>query len=216
MQEEQIDTLQKAIAELKNAPTVNIKGKNYTQVSTRINIFRKYFLTGTIQTLITHSDDTRVIVQTKISVDGNIVATGYAEEIRGDGNYINSTSAVENCETSSIGRALSNFGLGGSEYASSFEVENAISQQSTNNMNNSQQQSNYTPTKQYNQMSNNAQPNYNNLINLGLQIIDNNNGSLIVVGDSVFENKEIIKQNGFRWDGTNKQWYKQLNEQQAA
>ncbi|MCK5293935.1 MAG: hypothetical protein KAJ49_04735, partial [Arcobacteraceae bacterium] len=95
MQEEQIDTLQKAIAELKNAPTVNIKGKNYTQVSTRINIFRKYFLTGTIQTLITHSDDTRVIVQTKISVDGNIVATGYAEEIRGDGNYINSTSAVE-------------------------------------------------------------------------------------------------------------------------
>lgn len=36
-------------------------------------------------------------------------ATGYAEEIVGSGN-VNRTSALENCETSAIGRALANLG----------------------------------------------------------------------------------------------------------
>ena len=41
----------------------------------------------------------------------------------------NKTSYVENCETSAIGRALLNFGVGGSEFASANEVQNAIHQQ---------------------------------------------------------------------------------------
>jgi hypothetical protein len=36
-----MENLQKAIDELRSSPTINIHGKNYTQVSTRINIFRK-------------------------------------------------------------------------------------------------------------------------------------------------------------------------------
>ena len=36
--------------------------------------------------------------------------------------------------------------------------------------------------------------------------------NLIVVGDNLFANKEVIKSNGFRWDGTNKTWYMQLRE----
>ena len=134
--------MQKAIAELKNSPTVDIKGKSYTQVSTRINLFRKYFPMASIETLITYNDDIRVIIQTKISLNDTVIATGYAEE-RGDGNYINQTSAVENCETSSIGRALSNLGLGGSEYASSFEVTNAIAKQEQIKQTTNQQ--NYKP-----------------------------------------------------------------------
>ena len=39
---------------------------------------------------------------------------------------MNKTSALENCCTSAIGRALSACGLSGGEYASSFEVDNAI------------------------------------------------------------------------------------------
>ena len=35
--------LEEAIAELTVAPTVKIKGKSYTQVSTRVVIFRKHF-----------------------------------------------------------------------------------------------------------------------------------------------------------------------------
>jgi hypothetical protein len=59
-----------------------------------------------------------------------IIATGIAEEKRGS-SQINRTSALENCETSAIGRALAAAGYGGSEYASANEVENAIQQQRT-------------------------------------------------------------------------------------
>jgi hypothetical protein len=58
-----------------------------------------------------------------------VIATGLAEEKR-TSSQINRTSALENCETSAIGRALAAFGLGGSEYASANEVQNAIHQQS--------------------------------------------------------------------------------------
>lgn len=44
-----------------------------------------------------------------------LVATGWAEETRGEG-YVNQTSHFENCETSAIGRALANAGLSGSDY----------------------------------------------------------------------------------------------------
>ena len=59
---------------------------------------------------------------------GNVISTGVAEEVRGSTN-INNTSALENCETSAVGRALAFFGLAGSEIASADEVKNAISQQ---------------------------------------------------------------------------------------
>lgn len=215
MNDNQNELLQKAIAELKNSPTVDIKGKSYTQVSTRINIFRKYFPTASIETLITYNDDVRVIIQTKISLNDKVIATGYAEEVRGDGNYINQTSAVENCETSSIGRALSNLGLGGSEYASANELENALAQQEQIKQNNNQRTTNqqtYQPQRQINQKRQYQHQNdFTNLINAGLQVIDNGD-VLIVSGDGIFEKKSIIKNAGFRWDGQNRVWYMQKRE----
>jgi hypothetical protein len=60
--------------------------------------------------------------------------TGHAYE-KEDSSQINRTSALENCETSAIGRALSAAGFGGgNEYASANEVENAIHQQKFNSM----------------------------------------------------------------------------------
>ena len=204
MNDNQNELLQKAIAELKNSPTVDIKGKSYTQVSTRINLFRKYFPMASIETLITYNDDIRVIIQTKISLNDRVIATGYAEEVRGDGNYINQTSAVENCETSSIGRALSNLGLGGSEYASSFEVTNAIAKQEQIKQTANQQS--YQQQKQYQN-----QKDFSTIINSGLQVIDN--GEILVVsGEGIFEKKNIIKNAGFRWNGQNKIWYMQKRE----
>ena len=204
MNDNQNELLQKAIAELKNSPTVDIKGKSYTQVSTRINLFRKYFPMASIETLITYNDDIRVIIQTKISLNDKVIATGYAEEVRGDGNYINQTSAVENCETSSIGRALSNLGLGGSEYASSFEVTNAIAKQEQIKQTANQQS--YQQQKQYQN-----QKDFSTIINSGLQVIDN--GEILVVsGEGIFEKKNIIKNAGFRWNGQNKTWYMQKRE----
>ncbi|MCT7602144.1 hypothetical protein [Aliarcobacter butzleri] len=212
MNDNQNELLQKAIAELKNSPTVDIKGKSYTQVSTRINVFRKYFPTASIETLITYNDDVRVIIQTKISLNDRIIATGYAEEVRGDGNYINQTSAVENCETSSIGRALSNLGLGGSEYASANELENALAQQEQIKQNNNQRTTNqqtYQPQRQANQRQQYQHQNdFSNIINAGLQVIDNGD-VLVISGDGIFEKKAIIKNAGFRWSGQNRVWYMQ-------
>ena len=49
-------------------------------------------------------------------------ATGWAFEIDGTG-MANKTSALENCETSAVGRALANLGLSGNKRASREEME---------------------------------------------------------------------------------------------
>ena len=56
---------------------------------------------------------------------------------------------------------------------------------------------------------------YQPLYNLGLDVVEQNNGFLIVTGDDIFSKKDSIKACGFRWDGKTKSWYKQI-EQQAA
>lgn len=108
---------------------VDIRGKFYKTVAERVAEFReKHKLDYAIITEIISANE---LVQVKAVIndkDGFIVATGFAEEVRGSTN-INKTSALENCETSAIGRALAAFGLGGTEYATANEVTDAIIQQ---------------------------------------------------------------------------------------
>ena len=54
------------------------------------------------------------VIRAELWVDDQLMATGLAEEIRGQGN-VNRTSHVENCETSAVGRALANAGYAGSD-----------------------------------------------------------------------------------------------------
>jgi hypothetical protein len=124
-----------AIADLEAAPKVDIKGKAYSQVATRVEMFRKHF--GHDYAILTEIlEAPSPFVRTRASIvdrdDGATIATGLAEENRELGP-INKTSAIENCETSAIGRALANFGLHGGEYASAGEVQNAIGQQNNSN-----------------------------------------------------------------------------------
>jgi len=75
--------------------------------------------TGRILTKIVHADERTVCVRAELYRDANDerpYATGYAEEVRGSSN-VNTTSALENCETSAIGRALAAAGLAGSDPA---------------------------------------------------------------------------------------------------
>lgn len=204
-----------AVEDLKTLPTIDINGKSYTQVASRIVIFRKYFPEYSVVTNILHDDEYRVVVQTKItSPNGIIIATGLAEEFRRDNNPINTTSALENAETSSIGRALACLSLGGSEYASANEVENAISLQEQIKQNNrTTNQQSYQPQRQTQNKYQN-QKDFSTLLNVGLQVIDNGSDILTVAGDGIFEKKAIIKNAGFKWDGTNKQWY--LPKRQVA
>ena len=99
-------------------------GKKYTQVVHRMEAFRMTFgLELGVNSQIVTDDGQRVVVKATITdAEGRIVGSGFAEEIRGQGN-VNKTSALENCETSAIGRALASIGLAGGEYASANELD---------------------------------------------------------------------------------------------
>lgn len=119
----------------KDTGTVNIHGKEYKTVAARVQEFReKNGETYNIVTEIVNADDQRVVMKASITFHEpqtglvQIMATGHAEEVR-TSSQINRTSALENAETSAIGRALAAFGLAGTEYASADEVAQAITQQ---------------------------------------------------------------------------------------
>ena len=116
----------------KDTGIVNIHGKEYKTVALRVAEFREeHKMDLAIITSLVSIDEKNVVMKAEIiSQDGFVIATGYAEEMRSDNpKMINSTSALENCETSAIGRALANFGLAGGEYASADELVQALSEQ---------------------------------------------------------------------------------------
>lgn len=114
--------------------TVNIHGKEYETVASRVVRFREADKgTRTIKTRIIKVTKNRVIMKASIlDQEGKLLATGHAEEVRA-ASTLNKTSALENCETSAIGRALACLGYIGTEFASADEVANAITQQKTVN-----------------------------------------------------------------------------------
>ena len=99
-------------------------GKKYMMVKDRMTFFRRaYGLSYGISTKLIHSDDLRVQVQATVTdALGNTIGSGLAEEIRG-GSGVNKSSAIENCESSAIGRALASLGLHGGEYPTADEIE---------------------------------------------------------------------------------------------
>jgi len=68
-----------------------------------------------VLTYLEHYNDNRCVFKAELWVDELLIATGWAEETRGEG-HVNRTSHFENCETSSVGRALANAGLAGSDH----------------------------------------------------------------------------------------------------
>lgn len=63
-----------------------------------------------------HRGDGWCVFRAELWVDNTLIATGWAEEHVTD-RGVNSTSHVENCETSAVGRALANAGFAGSDPA---------------------------------------------------------------------------------------------------
>ncbi len=120
---------------------VAIHGKEYKTVALRINEFRERCPGFGIETELVSANDTLVVMKATIfDLERNIISTGYAEEKRNSSN-INKTSALENAETSAVGRALAFFGLAGTEIASADEVANAINNQKRNNSRTPEKQS---------------------------------------------------------------------------
>ena len=116
-------------------------GKKYSYVKDRNSIFRKHFgldvsyhssyeLTepkvfsykNNKGELIEKFIPGSVIVKTEIFYKNKFLACGLAQEFR-DSNPVNTTSAMENCQTSSLGRALAMLDLTGTEFASADEMQ---------------------------------------------------------------------------------------------
>jgi len=110
---------------------VKIHGKEYKTVALRVAEFRAAHPDYTISTELVEANDVLVIMKASIlDNEGRLLATGYSEEVRA-ASKINATSALENAESSCVGRALAFYGLGGTDMsiASADEVANAIQQQ---------------------------------------------------------------------------------------
>lgn len=108
---------------------VDIRGKQYQTVALRVQLFREAHPDKSLTTDMVLRDDDCVVMRAVIAAeDGRILATGHSEEYR-KASQINRTSALENAETSAIGRALAAYGFGGTEFATANEVANAIHQQ---------------------------------------------------------------------------------------
>jgi hypothetical protein len=87
---------------------------DYEPVAARLDRWLKDHPTGRVITDLVHYLSDVAVFKAELWLDGEIIATGWAEEIRGQGN-VNRTSHVENCETGAVGRALANAGYAGSD-----------------------------------------------------------------------------------------------------
>ena len=114
--------------------TINFRGREYKTVALRVQEFRAAFPIAdgwSIRTSpVTVSDDVVVFRAAVVDPSEREVAVGYAEERRSK-RGVNATSAVENCETSAIGRALAAAGFAGTEYASADELARAVSSETS-------------------------------------------------------------------------------------
>ena len=112
---------------------VNIKGKSYLPVAERMTLLKEEIgiANYSMQSEILHHDTEKVIVKAVLTIytgETSQSYVGHAEEHRNASN-INKTSALENAETSAVGRALAFAGWAGDEIASADEVAAAINQQ---------------------------------------------------------------------------------------
>ena len=92
---------------------------DYELVEDRLKKYWKDNPEGMISTNVVHITEDGTCVTIKADVtdnNGRLVATGIAQETKGDG-IANTTSWLENCETSAIGRALANWKYQGNKKA---------------------------------------------------------------------------------------------------
>lgn len=118
--------------------TIDIKGKKYATVDSRVEFFREKFPTWSLETEYPVLDLDKGICVCRVIVkdeNGKQVADGYAHEWQSKpGSMVNKTSYIENAQTSAVGRALGFIGIGinGMGIATAEEVQTAIAHQENN------------------------------------------------------------------------------------
>ncbi len=204
--------------------------KHYETVAERVRKFRDKFPVDSGWRIVPEvsfpKEDTVLCKTAIIDPEGIIVATGTAEEVRSEG-YVNQTSAVENCETSSIGRALFSAGFGGGEFCSADELYAALSKgQELEIAGSKASASGNGKTKENANNNGNGNKNGNGKRN-GFSKVDDfgfleeigmgikvDNGQVVVTEGTkgiIYKHRGILKSSGFRFNGDTKQWTRPLN-----
>lgn len=93
-------------------PTIDIKGKQYVLVKDRLLYFNETYPNGSIRTQRVIDENREVVKATVFPDVSNMERyfTGYSQAVWWDW-YINKTSALENCESSAVWRALAMMGI---------------------------------------------------------------------------------------------------------
>lgn len=118
--------------------TMDIRGKKYATVDSRVEFFREKYAGWSIETEFPVLNLDKGVCVCKAVVkdeNGKIVADGYAHEWQSKpGSMVNKTSYIENAQTSAVGRALGFVGIGinGMGIATAEEVQIAIEHQKNN------------------------------------------------------------------------------------
>lgn len=115
----------------KNKETGKVEKKGYAEVHQRIKAFRMVYPQGDIETTILTDENGICKIRADIYDDNNKhLASATAQENIKSNSFINTYNAIENCETSAVGRALGFAGFGiDTSIASAEEVQNAIIKQ---------------------------------------------------------------------------------------
>lgn len=113
---------------------ISIKGKQYVLVSDRVVFFNDNFQKGCIVSELLKWENNTITILAKVYPEGlgGRYFTGFAQEVIGEGN-VNKTSALENAETSAVGRALAMMGIGVIDSISSVDEINKADNRSKSN-----------------------------------------------------------------------------------
>lgn len=200
--------------------------KHYETVAERVRKFRDKFPVDSGWRIVPEisfpKEDTVLCKTAIVNPDGIVVAIGTAEEVRSAG-FVNKTSAVENCETSAIGRALFSAGFGGGEFCSADELyaalinNQALEKAKDAAFNNGtvthaiQPRQPSSEKRKPSDLSKIDDFGFLEEIGLGIRIED---GHLVVTEGKkgvIYKHRGILKSSGFRFNGDTKEWIRPLN-----
>jgi len=93
---------------------IKFKGKDYVLIADRVNYFNETYPKGSIKTeLLSQPDADMVIVKASVFTGEGQEFNGMSQAKWSDtSSFVNKTSALENAETSAVGRALAFMGIG--------------------------------------------------------------------------------------------------------
>jgi hypothetical protein len=220
----------------------------YETVAERVKKFREKYPVDSGWRIVTEmnfpKEDLVLCRATILDPEGRVVATGTAEEQRGS-NFINRTSAVENAETSAIGRALFSAGFGGGEFCSADELAVALKRQeelmAAESAGSSKEQETQGQAERSDQ-SPSSRPAARSLRgrippaesdadakvispeafglpnDCGITFIQS--GNLVYAKDqekgATFNNRESLKNAGFSFDGRQRVWFREVVEEETV